>query len=81
MPRVNSTLKAADPWLKWLIIAGTVIYFVEITTGISTDSVGHSVFWWIQSFIAFASPSNTSFVGSMTPKIITDGIIHIQRWG
>ncbi len=52
MPKVNSTLKAADPWLKWLIMAGTVTYFVEITTGISEGNSGHSVFWWVQSFIA-----------------------------
>ncbi|MEI7460402.1 MAG: hypothetical protein WCK15_13405 [Pirellula sp.] len=49
---MNSKLKAADPWLKWLIIAGTATYFVEVTTGISEDNSGHSVFWWIQSFIA-----------------------------
>lgn len=52
MPKVNSKLKAADPWLKWLIIAGTATYFVEVTTGISEGNSGHSVFWWIQSFIA-----------------------------
>ena len=52
MPKVNSKLKAADPWLKWLIIAGTATYFVEVTTGISEGNIGHSVFWWVQSFIA-----------------------------
>ena len=44
MPKINSTLKAADPWLKWLIMAGTVTYFVEITTGISEGNSGHSIF-------------------------------------
>jgi len=52
MPKVNSKLKAADPWLKWLIIAGTATYFVEVTTEISEGNSGHSVFWWVQSFIA-----------------------------
>jgi hypothetical protein len=52
MPKVNPILKTADPWLKWLIMAGTMTYFVEITTGASEGNKGHSVFWWVQSLIA-----------------------------
>ena len=51
MPKVNSTLKAADPWLKWLIMAGTVTYFVEITTGISEGNSGHSVLQFLLGFL------------------------------
>ena len=69
MPKVNSTLKAADPWLKWLIMAGTVTYFVEITTGISEGNSGHSVFWWVQSFIAvcFTTRTKVSAGGAADP--------------
>lgn len=52
MSKVNSLLKATDPWLKWLILAGTVTYFVEITLGIAEGNSWHSVFWWVQSLIA-----------------------------
>ena len=52
MPKVASVLKAADPWLKFLIFAGTVLYLVEISTGASATENAHSLFWWVQSLIA-----------------------------
>ena len=51
MPKFNSTLKAAHTWLKWLILAGTVAYFAEVTLGISEEKSGHSIFWWVQASI------------------------------
>ncbi len=52
MPKVASILKAADPWLKFLVLAGTVIYLVEISTGASATEHAHPFFWWVQSLIA-----------------------------
>ncbi len=52
MPKVNAALEAADAWLKWLIIAGIVTYFAEITRGTSAGHIEHSVYWWVQSLVA-----------------------------
>jgi len=52
MPKANPILKAADPWLKWLIIAGTMTYFVETSMKSTEGDRGHSIFWWVQSLIA-----------------------------
>ena len=52
MPKVASILKTADPWLKFLILAGTVMYLVEISTGASATEHAHPFFWWVQSLIA-----------------------------
>ena len=52
MPKVNAALEAADAWLRWLIIAGIVTYFAEITRGTSAGNIEHSVYWWVQSFVA-----------------------------
>lgn len=33
MPKVAQFLRLADPWLKFLVLAGTVIYLIEISLG------------------------------------------------
>ena len=52
MPKVATILKTADPWLKLLVLAGTVTYLVEISTGASSTEHAHPFFWWFQSLIA-----------------------------
>lgn len=52
MPKVASILKPADPWLKFLILGGTIAYLVEITTGAGETETAHPIFWWFQSLIA-----------------------------
>lgn len=46
-------LRRADPFLKILILAGTAIYLLEISTGARDDSETHPYFLWAERFIAF----------------------------
>ena len=52
MLQVAAILKRADPWLKFLILAGTVAYLVEISKGANANEHEHPFFWWVQSLIA-----------------------------
>jgi len=52
MPHVKRILHVANPWLKFLILAGTVTYVIEIASGASAIQGTHSFFWWIYCFIS-----------------------------
>ena len=52
MPQVSRILHKADPWLKFLVLAGTVTYLIEISTGASVTEQAHPAFWWVQCFIS-----------------------------
>ena len=52
MPNANRILKLADPWLKFLILFGTLLYIVEISTGATSTENAHPAFWWVQCSIA-----------------------------
>lgn len=51
MPNIAKVLKQSDPWLKCLVIVGTVAYLVEISTGASATEYAHPAFWWLQCFV------------------------------
>lgn len=52
MPPVHRLLLSLDRWLKLLVVAGTVAYLFEISTGAATTSGAHPAFWWVQGLIA-----------------------------
>lgn len=52
MPRVAGFLKAADPWLKFLVLTGIVVYLIEISTGVNDDRTAHPLFRWVEWTIA-----------------------------
>jgi voltage-gated potassium channel len=45
---VESILRAMDPWLRFLVIAGTVLYLVEISAGSRGAAPPHPFFQWVQ---------------------------------
>lgn len=52
MPKVARILKAADPWLKFLVLFGTVTYLVEICTGATTTEHAHPFFRGVEGLVA-----------------------------
>ena len=52
MPKVSRILHRADPWLKFLVLAGTVFCLAEISTGVGVTEQAHPAFWWVQCFIS-----------------------------
>lgn len=52
MPKVARILKAADPWLKLLVLAGTVTYLVEICTGATATEHAHPFFRGVEALVA-----------------------------
>jgi len=49
---VEKTLRRMDPWLKFLVIAGTVAYIIELMTGSRDAYESHWTFLWAERFIA-----------------------------
>lgn len=49
MTTVARILQRADPWLKFMVLAGTVVYLIEISLGATAGA--HPVFWWAQCCI------------------------------
>jgi voltage-gated potassium channel len=52
MTNVKRILHVADPWLKFLILAGAFIYFIEVASCISAADERRSFFWWMHGFIS-----------------------------
>jgi voltage-gated potassium channel len=52
MPPVHRLLITLDPWLKLLVVGGTLTYLIEVSTGSTQAATAHPAFWWIHGFIA-----------------------------
>lgn len=52
MPNVSGFLKAADPWLKFLVLGGTVSYLIAIASGADDNRAAHPWIAWGEAFVA-----------------------------
>ncbi len=81
MPPVHRLLITLDPWLKLLVVGGTLTYLVEVSTGSTQAATAHPPSGGFTDSSRSASRSSMSCAGSTMLKTATAGTIRTRRWG